>query len=138
MRSGSLHSLGPAGLCVPSIDVEKVREMLGQIQIDALPQGAKDLMRTMEIQSRAMSMGMTGPGLAMNSGSAPQPQLLASFLNQSPAKALASNSDAGSCTKPVYVTKAELDQMEERIMNTIEQRFKQLEERILSSLNIPR
>ncbi|KAF9936732.1 hypothetical protein BGZ67_002098 [Mortierella alpina] len=121
------YSLG----LVPSIDVEKVRAMLGQIQIDALPQGAKDLMRTMESQSRAMSLGMVNPGLALNSGTAPLPQLVTPLLNQSPAKNLALNSDMGSSTASMYVTKTELDQMEERIMNTIELRFKQLEERIV-------
>ncbi|KAF9989694.1 hypothetical protein BGZ75_005373 [Mortierella antarctica] len=105
--------------------------MLGQIQIDALPQGAKDLMRTMESQSRAMSLGMVNPGLALNSGTAPLPQLVTPLLNQSPAKNLALNSDMGSSTASMYVTKTELDQMEERIMNTIELRFKQLEERIV-------
>ncbi|KAF9565625.1 hypothetical protein EC968_004057 [Mortierella alpina] len=106
--------------------------MLGEIQIGALPQGAKDLMKTMEMQSRAMSLGLTNPGFALNCGTAPQPQFSAPLSNQSPANTSASNSDMGSSTLPAYVTKTELDQLEKRIMNTIDERFKQLEERILS------
>ncbi|CAO3571192.1 unnamed protein product [Mortierella alpina] len=132
--SGSLHTLRPTGSSVPSFDVEKVRAMLGHMQIEALPQGAKNLMRTMEIQSRAMSLGMTNPAYTLNSGTAPPPQFIPTHLVQNPPDSSAFNPTAGSSTAPVYVTKTELDQLEERIMNSIEQRFKQLEERIIATI----
>jgi len=104
------------------------------MQIEALPQGAKDLMRTMEIQSRAMSLGMANSAYSLNSGTAPPAQFIPPDLVQNPPNSSALNPTAGSSTAPVYVTKTELDQLEERIMNSIEQRFKQLEERIIATI----
>ncbi|KAG0251234.1 hypothetical protein BG011_007749 [Mortierella polycephala] len=117
-------------MSVSSIDLEKVKEMLGQVQLDSLPQGAKDLMRTMEMQSRvkgAMSFG--GPtigGLPHQLSSLPSLTPTSSSL---PTPAPVTSTDAES----EYITKADLMKMEERIMARVEERFLQMEQRILST-----
>ncbi|KAG0291173.1 hypothetical protein BGZ96_005432 [Linnemannia gamsii] len=89
----SAHSymMSPAINNATSIDLDKVRQMLSQVQIDNMPQGAKDLMRTMEMQSIAL-----------------QQQKASSYLK--------------------------LALLEERIMTKIEQRFQEMEDRILNKL----
>ncbi|KAF9179928.1 hypothetical protein BGZ51_006516 [Haplosporangium sp. Z 767] len=117
-------------MSVSSIDLEKVKEMLGQVQLESLPQGAKDLMRTMELQSRvkgAMSIG--GPtigGLSHQLSSLPS---IAPSLSSLPTPAPARSTNAES----EYITKADLMKMEERIMAKVEERLLQMEQRILST-----
>ncbi|KAG0324416.1 hypothetical protein BGZ99_001884 [Dissophora globulifera] len=150
-----------------TIDLEKVREMMGQVQLDSLPQGAKDLMRVMQMQamSRAMgqnsaalvdrpaSLGSTAMGISDLATSSmmplfpPRPHTLSLATETSsasrPTEPEPSTLESGpleavnslpSTTTPTYVTRAELAQLETRIMDTIDRRLKDLEDRIVDRI----
>lgn len=139
-----------------SIDLDKVRQMLSQVQIDNMPQGAKDLMRNMEMQSLAQQQQLQQrtaassvaageylspsplasplpplPPPSSSSTSLPPPPTVTSILI--PPSELATVAAAAGETA-AFVTKAELALMEERIMTKIEQQFQEMEDRILNKL----
>ncbi|KAG9070945.1 hypothetical protein KI688_008488 [Linnemannia hyalina] len=155
----------PPGIST-SIDLDKVRQMLSQVQIDNMPQGAKDLMRTMEMQSfaqqqqqqqqqqqsaAAASFMATGGGLSPSPIVSPPPPwaytAITPPLPPLPHSPLPPPSIVTSSLTPpsestaaaegemtTFVTRAELALMEERIMTKIEQRFQEMEDRILNKL----
>ncbi|KAG0363647.1 hypothetical protein BG005_009065 [Podila minutissima] len=120
---------------IAGIDLDKVKDMLGQLQIDKLPQGAQDLMKAIEAQSaRSPSSTLSSPpfnplSMAMMSMAlAPGPQSTStSATSVTPSTAPTDDS--------IYVTKAEMAQLEDRITVMIDQKFLQLEERIMAKLN---
>lgn len=138
-----------------SIDLDKVRQMLSQVQIDNMPQGAKDLMRNMEMQSLAQQQQLQQRTAASSvaageylspsplasplpplpppssSSSLPPPPTVTSILI--PPSEIATVAAAAGETA-AFVTKAELALMEERIMTKIEQQFQEMEDRILNKL----
>ncbi|KAF9551664.1 hypothetical protein EC957_006557 [Mortierella hygrophila] len=151
----------PPGIST-SIDLDKVRQMLSQVQIDNMPQGAKDLMRNMEMQSfaqqqqqqqqrAAASFMATGGGLSPSPIVSPLPSLahttitpplpplphsplpLPSIVTSSLTPPSESTAAAEGETT-TFVTRAELALMEERVMTKIEQRFQEMEDRILNKL----
>ncbi|KAG0304211.1 hypothetical protein BGZ98_005800, partial [Dissophora globulifera] len=157
----SLSSTGSA------IDLEKVREMMGQVQLDSLPQGAKDLMRVMQIQAMSRAMGQNSAALVDRPASLesaamgvsdlatssmmplfpPRPHTLslasktssASRPNEPEPSTLESGpleviNSLPSTTTPTYVTRAELAQLETKIMDTIDRRLKDLEDRIVDRI----
>ncbi|KAG0099205.1 hypothetical protein BGZ93_008689 [Podila epicladia] len=135
--SASLHSaqLSNTGHISVGIDLDKVKDMLGQLQIDKLSQGAQDLMKVIEAQSARspLSTLSTPPfnplSMAMVSMvSAPGPQRKStSVTSATPSTAPTEDS--------IYVTKVELAQLEDRITAMIDQKFLQLEQRIMAKLN---
>lgn len=160
----STHSymMSPAINDATSIDLDKVRQLLSQVQIDNMPQGAKDLMRTMEMQSLALQQQKASSFLSSEGGypspshiTPPLPSLaytasttatssLPPLPPQSPLVMPALNTTTATSTPPsgsltaeettILVTKVELALLEERIMTKIEQRFQEMEDRILNKL----
>ncbi|ORZ07019.1 hypothetical protein BCR41DRAFT_360492 [Lobosporangium transversale] len=119
------------------IDLEKVKALMGQMQIDSLPQGAKDLMRVMEHHQLSSTIQNQGhlTSTAITSGPASQP-LSISAHDISSSDTMPSEPATNKTAKEqiVYATKADLAQMEARIMTTIDHRLQELEDRILSKL----
>ncbi|KAG0242341.1 hypothetical protein B0O80DRAFT_494103 [Mortierella sp. GBAus27b] len=137
------------------IDLLKIRELLGQVQLDSLPQGAKQLMKAMETQA-SMSRGFSpyDPRLqlyAVGAGlSLPGPSPSQSTPQESPDSTTSSATDlkvpgsespipkatttSGHGDQSTFVTRKELERMEERIMAMIESRFKEMEERIVDRI----
>ncbi|KAF9215008.1 hypothetical protein BGZ59_002515 [Podila verticillata] len=120
---------GPA----TGIDMDMVKDMLGQLQIDNLPKGAQNLMKAIEAQS------LSGSNQSTLSSSAFNPLAMMSMMNMAPVLGSQRSTLAPTITTPtddIYVTKAELVQLEDRITAMIDQKFLQLEERIMNKLNI--
>lgn len=110
-----------------------VKDMLGQLQIDNLPKGAQDLMKAIEAQS------LSGSNPSTLSSSPFNPLAMMSMMNMAPVLGSQRSTLAPTTTTPtddIYVTKAELAQLEDRITAMIDQKFLQLEERIMTKLNI--
>ncbi|KAG0316237.1 hypothetical protein BGZ97_007187 [Linnemannia gamsii] len=115
-----------------SIDLDKVRQLLSQVQIDNMPQGAKDLMRTMEMQFLAQQHPKASSSLAGGRGTT-----TAKFTPPSGSPTIAAVGGTMRMTEEAtttFVTKAELALLEERIMAKIDQRFQDMEDRILNKL----
>ncbi|KAF9129375.1 hypothetical protein BGW39_004215 [Mortierella sp. 14UC] len=149
-------SVSPPGNSTSTIDLDKVRQMLSQVQIDNMPQGAKDLMRTMEMQSLALralsssypsaTASSVGGHLSPSPITSPLPPL--SYTATPPITAAAPPTlpvvttsslpgvaaEVSTVSTTIFVTRAELALMEERIMAKIEQRFQEMEETILNKL----
>jgi len=139
-----------------TIDLEKVREMLGQAQINSLPQGAKELMKVMEMQASMSggSNGLSDPrlslfamgGLTLPRSFPPPSSFLLNPTNDAPTSSseseaiVSGSSDSRKALtseredQSTYVTRKELELMEERIMTAIDQRFKEMEERIVGRI----
>ncbi|KAF9925979.1 hypothetical protein FBU30_004332 [Linnemannia zychae] len=142
-----------------SIDVDKVRQMLGQIQLDNMSQGAKDLMRTMEMQALAhrtlaSPSATTAEHMLHSPVTSPHPSFAHSIIPSMPSQpydtraaitlpsesieagksTVASAVSNASTNSTLFVTKAELEMMEIRIMDKIEQRFQEMEDRIVNKL----
>ncbi|KAF9903003.1 hypothetical protein EC991_004299 [Linnemannia zychae] len=135
-----------------TIDLDKVRQMLSQVQIDNMPQGAKDLMRTMEMQSiaqralaipssTAFSVGnhssptpITSPPSPLSyTAASPDPAAPPTLITATPSLP-GTAVEASPQPTSTFVTRAELSLMEMRIMAKIEQRFQEMEETILNKL----
>jgi hypothetical protein len=136
--------------------LEKVREMLGQAQINSLPQGAKELMKVMEMQASMSggSNGLSDPrlslfamgGLTLPRSFPPPSSFLLNPTNDAPTSSseseaiVSGSSDSRKALtseredQSTYVTRKELELMEERIMTAIDQRFKEMEERIVGRI----
>ncbi|KAK3846294.1 MAG: hypothetical protein J3R72DRAFT_434557 [Linnemannia gamsii] len=154
--------ISPPGNSTSTIDVDKVRQMLSQVQIDNMPQGAKDLMRTMEMQSlaqrasaysssssssatasSAVAAAEIGGYLSPSPTTSPLP-LLSYMATPPPVPALPTVATTVTSSPPddallatttmTYVTRGELALMEDRILAKIEQRFQEMEETILNKL----
>ncbi|KAI8598700.1 hypothetical protein EDD21DRAFT_445963 [Dissophora ornata] len=135
-----------------AIDLEKVREMLSQVQLDNLPQGAKDLMKVMQMQ--AMMSRSTAPNSVITATTTlgvqpiflPQPVSAATATTTTTAatataavepKVSVSVSEPGSMatgSSSTFVTRTELVQMETRIMDMIDRRFQEMEGRIVDRI----
>lgn len=116
--------------------MDVVKDMLSQLQLDSLPKGAQDLMKAIEAQS------LGGPNPSTSSSSLFNPLSMMSMMNKAPSvfgPQRTSPSTATPTTVPpndtIYVTKAELAQLEDRITAMIDQKFLQMEERIMAKLN---
>lgn len=128
--------------------------MLGRTQLDSLPQGAKELMKVMETQASMsggfnpshdprLSLYTMGTGLSLP-GSFPSqstPLQGSTIDTTTESKALGPGSPGPKTTQTsdhgdqlTYVTRKELEQMEERIMSTIERQLKEMEERIVDKI----
>ncbi|KAG0000343.1 hypothetical protein BGZ79_006054, partial [Entomortierella chlamydospora] len=140
---------GSGGGAAASIDLEAVRAMLGQIQLDSIPQGARNLMKAMEMQ--ALSSSSSSLPRRMNEPDKVDKQYFPPLtvpLSEDSKETTGSVQTTGvesqlqnSCSHPVikdtqsaYVTRIELEQMEARIMNTIDQKFQEMEERVLNKI----
>ncbi|KAF9337412.1 hypothetical protein BG006_004847 [Podila minutissima] len=136
--SSDSAQLSNTGHISAGIDMDKVKDMLGQLQIGKLPQGAQDLMKAVEAQSvRSPSSTLSSSSFnplsmaMMSMALAPGPQRMSTSVTSvtSVTPSTAPTDDS------IYVTKAELAQLEDRITVMIDQKFLQLEERIMARLN---
>ncbi|KAF9111292.1 hypothetical protein BGX27_005131 [Mortierella sp. AM989] len=135
-----------------TIDLDAVRAMLSQIQIDSVPQGAKNLMQAMEIQASSMKghqpdkvgavetseliqhgQSFTPPTIPLSNNRPNTAMELHTTLPDPHLQIPTSCSQNDNLQSP-YVTRAELKQMETRIMNTIDQRFQEMEDRIFNKI----
>ncbi|KAF9170535.1 hypothetical protein BGX20_008857 [Mortierella sp. AD010] len=146
------NSSGGSGAAA-SIDLEAVRAMLGQIQLDSIPQGAKNLMKVMEMQALSSSSSSSSLSLPrrmdepdkvdkqyfppltapLSEGSRETTESVQATVLDSQMQNSSSHSMVKD-TQSTYVTRIELEQMEARIMNTIDQKFQEMEERILNKI----
>ncbi|KAG0370989.1 hypothetical protein BC939DRAFT_465269 [Gamsiella multidivaricata] len=149
----TLPSDAPSGS--GTVDLGKVREMLGQMQLANLPQGAKDLMKAMEFQEISQgnpsTIGSAAESIATETETAtnitstqqgflapqnaPLPLVISSIVpGTEPSQKISSLEPKKQTSQSLYVTMAELAQMEERIMDTIERRFREMEDRIMDKI----
>ncbi|KAF9578346.1 hypothetical protein BGW38_005898 [Lunasporangiospora selenospora] len=133
------------------IDMSKVKELMGQDQIEGLSYSAKELLKTMDMQSSLGGLGSALPFAAM----AKLASMQSSFPGPLPSPTTTSLSESASSvvlppqpilTPPAhdtsgkdseggqYVTKAELAALEDRIMSNLDQKLAQMEKRILNAL----
>ncbi|KAF8975780.1 hypothetical protein BGZ46_008860 [Entomortierella lignicola] len=141
----SMHTFGS-----PTIDFEAVRALLGQITVDDIPQGAKNLFKIMEMQAASTSSATSGSIASDKDIASPGTRLsqdIKAFLppltypNESPTTGELESRLQASASRlendispPEYVTRSELEEMEIRIMNTIDKRLQEMEDRIIERL----
>ncbi|KAG0022953.1 hypothetical protein BGZ82_010865, partial [Podila clonocystis] len=122
--------LSNTGTISAGIDLDKVKDMLGQLQINNLPQGAQELMKAVEAQSsRSPSSTFSSPPF--------NPLSMMAMMSMASLGRQRASTPVTSVIPPtvptddsIYVTRADLAQLEDRITAMIDQKFLQLEERI--------